>query len=305
MRTKACLECLAAVRARVDVPIVTMTYSSLLEAYGWERFAADAQAAGATSLIIVDLPAEEKPELRRVQLVAPTSTDERLRLAAEQTDGWLYLVSVTGTTGARSGLSNALAHLAGERGAVTGRAALRGLRDLDSRRRAGGGRADRRRRRRLARARGRRRWPQSAARLRSLACETRSIPPEYPADAAGTRAPETRDAPVWVMRATRFRGFQLRQNSSTFRCQRCAAMYNATRVKGNIMRKRTCSVEARPHRALCRRTDRRRRRTERRPRSGLDVRQGQSRRRLDVEGHAQRRLDVAGQAERRLVELNS
>ena len=109
MRTKACLECLAAVRERVDVPLVPMTYSSLLEAYGWERFAADAEAAGATSLIIADLPVEEKPELRRVQLVAPTSTDERLRLAADRTDGWLYLVTVTGTTGARAGLSNALA----------------------------------------------------------------------------------------------------------------------------------------------------------------------------------------------------
>ena len=124
MRTKACLECLAAVRARVDVPIVTMTYSSLLEAYGWERFAADAQAAGATSLIIVDLPAEEKPELRRVQLVAPTSTDERLRLAAERTDGWLYLVTVTGTTGARAGLSNALADLARRARAVAGNVPL-------------------------------------------------------------------------------------------------------------------------------------------------------------------------------------
>ena len=41
-----------------------------------------------------------------MQLVAPTSTDERLRLAAEQTDGWLYLVTVTGTTGARAGLSS-------------------------------------------------------------------------------------------------------------------------------------------------------------------------------------------------------
>ena len=112
MRTKACLECLAGVRELVDVPIVPMTYSSLLEAYGWERFADDARAAGATSLIIVDLPAEEKPELRRVQLVAPTSTDERLRLAADHTDGWLYLVTVTGTTGARDGLSNALAGLA-------------------------------------------------------------------------------------------------------------------------------------------------------------------------------------------------
>ena len=121
MRTKACLECLTAVRGRVDVPLVPMTYSSLLEAYGWERFAADAQTAGATSLIIADLPVGEKPGLRRVQLVAPTSTDERLRLAAEQTDGWLYLVSVTGTTGARSGLSAALAPLAERaRAAATG-----------------------------------------------------------------------------------------------------------------------------------------------------------------------------------------
>ena len=88
-----------------------MTYASLLEAYGWERFAADARAAGAASLIVADLPAGARPELRRVQLVAPTSTDERLRLAAEQTDGWLYLVTVTGTTGAREDLSPALAGL--------------------------------------------------------------------------------------------------------------------------------------------------------------------------------------------------
>jgi tryptophan synthase alpha chain len=112
MRTRACLDCLAATRARVGVPLVPMTYASLLEAYGWERFAADARAAGATSLIVADLPAGERPDLRRVQLVAPTSTEERLRLAGEQTDGWLYLVTVTGTTGARDGVSSALAGLA-------------------------------------------------------------------------------------------------------------------------------------------------------------------------------------------------
>jgi tryptophan synthase alpha chain len=111
MRTKACLECLAAVSARVDVPLVPMTYASLLEAYGWERFASDAETAGASSLIVADLPVDAEPELRRVQLVAPTSTDERIGLAAEHTDGWLYLVTVTGTTGARNGLSPALAGL--------------------------------------------------------------------------------------------------------------------------------------------------------------------------------------------------
>jgi len=111
MRTQACLECLAATRAKVDVPLVPMTYSSLLEAYGWERFALDARAAGATSLILADLPVDARPELERVQLVAPTSTDERIGLAAERTDGWLYLVTVAGTTGARASLSPALAPL--------------------------------------------------------------------------------------------------------------------------------------------------------------------------------------------------
>ena len=120
MRTGPCLECLARTRELVgDVPLVPMTYSALLEAYGWDRFAADARAAGASSLIIADLPAGERPELRRVQLVAPTSTDERLRLAAEQTDGWLYLVTLTGTTGARNDLSPALAGLVERARAVT------------------------------------------------------------------------------------------------------------------------------------------------------------------------------------------
>jgi len=120
MRTNACLEGLAAVRARVEVPLVPMTYSSLLEAYGWERFEADAREAGASSMIVADLPAGERPGLRRIQLVAPTSTDERLRLAAEQTDGWLYLVTVTGTTGARAEVSSALAGLAARARAAAG-----------------------------------------------------------------------------------------------------------------------------------------------------------------------------------------
>jgi len=120
MRTQACLDCLADVRSRVGVPLIPMTYASLLEARGWERFDADARAAGATSLIVADLPAGEHPELKRVQLVAPTSTDERIRVAAEQTDGWLYLVTLTGTTGARGELSGALSGLAERARAVAG-----------------------------------------------------------------------------------------------------------------------------------------------------------------------------------------
>jgi tryptophan synthase alpha chain len=121
MRTAACLDVLARTReALPETPLIPMTYASLLEAYGWERFAADAATAGATSLIIADLPAGDRPELRRVQLVAPTSTDARIRLAGEQTDGWLYLVTVAGTTGARDDLSPALAGLVERARAATG-----------------------------------------------------------------------------------------------------------------------------------------------------------------------------------------
>jgi tryptophan synthase alpha chain len=121
MRTKACLECLAATRERVAVPLVPMTYSSLLEAYGWERFAEDVRSTGAASMIVADLPAGERPGLRRIQLVAPTSTEERLALAAAETDGWLYLVTLTGTTGARSDVSPALATLVERARRVTDR----------------------------------------------------------------------------------------------------------------------------------------------------------------------------------------
>jgi tryptophan synthase alpha chain len=108
MHTAVCLECLAATRRRVEVPLIPMTYASLLEAYGYDRFAEAAAEAGATSLIVADLPVDAEPGLSRIQLVAPTSTDERIALAAERTGGWLYLVTVAGTTGVRAGLSPAL-----------------------------------------------------------------------------------------------------------------------------------------------------------------------------------------------------
>ena len=119
MRTAACLECIAETRSLVEVPLVPMTYAAILEAYGYERFAADAAAAGASSAIVVDLPPEEQPALARIQLVAPTSTDERIALCAARSDGWLYLVSLTGTTGARSELSPALAGLVARARALT------------------------------------------------------------------------------------------------------------------------------------------------------------------------------------------
>jgi tryptophan synthase alpha subunit len=87
MRTERCLEVLAETRRRVEVPLVPMTYASVLEAYGWDRFVAHARGCGAASLIVADLPADARPRLRRVHLVAPTSPPDRIRLAAGRTDG--------------------------------------------------------------------------------------------------------------------------------------------------------------------------------------------------------------------------
>jgi tryptophan synthase alpha chain len=108
MRTGRCLECLADVRSRMSVPLVAMTYASILEAFGYERFVSEVRLAGATSVIVADLPVDALPDLRRVQLVAPTTPRERIRMAAERTEGWLYLVTVTGSTGVRDALSSRL-----------------------------------------------------------------------------------------------------------------------------------------------------------------------------------------------------
>jgi tryptophan synthase alpha chain len=124
------------IAARVDVPLVPMTYGAIVTAYGTERFCQDAAAAGAQGLIVVDVPPEESEELRTaatsagldlVHLVALTSSAERLALAAGLSRGFVYLVASMGTTGARERLDDRLGGLitrtkaaAGETPVVTG-----------------------------------------------------------------------------------------------------------------------------------------------------------------------------------------
>ncbi len=94
----------------VPAPRVMMSYLNPLLAYGRARLLADMQAAGVRGLIVPDLPLEESDawladararDISIVFLVAPTSTDERIARVAERTDGFIYAVSLTGTTGAR------------------------------------------------------------------------------------------------------------------------------------------------------------------------------------------------------------
>jgi len=114
-----CLELLARLRARgVAQPILLMGYVNPFLAYGIERVTADAAAAGADGFIVPDLPPEEAAEfeaacrahgLALVFLLAPTSTPERIATVAGHSTGFLYLVSLIGVTGARTGLPTDLA----------------------------------------------------------------------------------------------------------------------------------------------------------------------------------------------------
>jgi tryptophan synthase alpha chain len=97
----------------ITVPLVGMGYYNPVLAYGVERFAADAAAAGLDGLIPVDVPPEESGPLRQAMnahgldvicMIAPTSTDERIARAVAGASGFVYCVSVAGTTGARGEL---------------------------------------------------------------------------------------------------------------------------------------------------------------------------------------------------------
>ncbi len=97
----------------MTIPLILMGYVNPILAYGMANYVADAAAAGADGFIVPDLPPNEAEELETlasahdlavIHLVAPTSTPERLALAAKHSRGFLYLVSVTGITGARKQL---------------------------------------------------------------------------------------------------------------------------------------------------------------------------------------------------------
>jgi tryptophan synthase alpha chain len=114
-------DCLAMTRELrqqgIETPALLMGYINPMLAYGLEQFVADAAAAGADGFIVPDLPPEEAGELEAlchehglalVYLLAPTSTPERIKLAAAKSQGFIYLVSLTGVTGARNELAAGL-----------------------------------------------------------------------------------------------------------------------------------------------------------------------------------------------------
>jgi tryptophan synthase alpha chain len=110
------------------VPVVVMCYSNPIFARGLERFVDMLSSTGVSGLIVPDLPFEEAPAalaaceargLALVPLVAPTTSDDRLARIGERARGFLYTVSLTGTTGERANLDGGLATIIARAAAAT------------------------------------------------------------------------------------------------------------------------------------------------------------------------------------------
>jgi tryptophan synthase alpha chain len=108
------LDTVARARKQIDIPIILFSYYNPLLQFGLKRLAWAAREAGLDGVLVTDLPPEEAGEFERelracdldmIFLVAPTSTDERLKLVAERASGFIYAVSRAGVTGARETVS--------------------------------------------------------------------------------------------------------------------------------------------------------------------------------------------------------
>ena len=112
-----------------DTPLVLMGYYNPVHAYGADRFVADARAAGADGLIVVDLPPEEDKALCLparaagldfVRLATPTTDERRLPAVLRNSSGFLYYVSITGITGAAAPSADRVAAAVGRLRGATG-----------------------------------------------------------------------------------------------------------------------------------------------------------------------------------------
>lgn len=110
---QVCLEVAYQLRQRMATPLIFMGYYNPILSFGLDSFCQASAKAGIDGLIIPDLPPEEGTELEAsarklkldlIYLLAPTSTEERIGMVAKRSQGFIYLVSLTGVTGARQTL---------------------------------------------------------------------------------------------------------------------------------------------------------------------------------------------------------
>jgi tryptophan synthase alpha chain len=114
---EVCFEVAQELRRQVEIPLVFMTYYNPVLKFGLEQFCSKCSGVGVDGLIIPDLPPEEGEELEQstrrheldlIYLLSPASTEERVQLVVSRSSGFIYLVSLTGVTGARNELPEEL-----------------------------------------------------------------------------------------------------------------------------------------------------------------------------------------------------
>jgi tryptophan synthase alpha chain len=115
--TKSCMDIAKELSRKTSIPLAFMTYYNPVFKYGLDKFCSDCCRSGVNGLIIPDLTPDEgshlesisqKNNLNLVYLLSPSSTDRRINLVAERSQGVIYLVSVTGITGTRTSISSDL-----------------------------------------------------------------------------------------------------------------------------------------------------------------------------------------------------
>lgn len=113
VKLNSILETLGTVSPKVTAPLVTMVSHAIIYRHGIEKYADELQQRGIAGMIVPDLPVEESPQLDEIcksrdlsliQLVTPTTTEDRALKIAETSSGFLYYVSVAGITGERTAL---------------------------------------------------------------------------------------------------------------------------------------------------------------------------------------------------------
>jgi tryptophan synthase alpha chain len=125
---KGALDFIRRVTGYKDLPVGLLVYYNLVYQYGLEQFCSDFKAAGGSSILIADMSIDDADEiaapaaqagLETVFMVTPNTADERLKLIASKTTGFVYTVSLLGVTGERRGLSDMVGPLIARLKAVT------------------------------------------------------------------------------------------------------------------------------------------------------------------------------------------
>ena len=116
--TQGVLDMIRSLRTQTQIPLVLFTYLNPVYTFGYERFHHEAAAAGADGILVLDLPPDEAsqnaelkpaPDLRHIQLIAPTSSPERIQQISASAEGFIYYVSRLGVTGTQSSVASGIA----------------------------------------------------------------------------------------------------------------------------------------------------------------------------------------------------